>query len=49
MNQGSLSKLMIVSVVCGTWNDRKQKQIDIALRRAKDFVGEVWLDDVKIR
>ena len=34
-----------------TWSesDWKQKQIDIALKRAKDFVGEVWLDDVKIR
>ena len=30
----------------GKW---KQKQIDIALRRAKDFEGEVWLDDVRIR
>ena len=34
-----------------TWteSDWKQKQIDIALRRAKDFVGEVWLDDVRIK
>ena len=34
-----------------TWteSDWKQKQIDIALRRARDFEGEVWLDDVKIR
>ena len=34
-----------------TWteSDWKQKQIDIVLRRARDFEGEVWLDDVKIR
>lgn len=30
----------------GKW---KQKQIDAALRRARDFEGEVWLDDVRIR
>ena len=30
----------------GEW---KQKQIDAALRRSRDFEGEVWLDDVKIR
>ena len=34
-----------------TWKEDKwkQKQIDAALRRARDFEGEVWLDDVKIR
>ena len=34
-----------------TWNEGKwkQKQIDAALRRARDFEGEVWLDDVRIR
>ena len=34
-----------------TWKEGKwkQKQIDVALRRARDFKGEVWLDDVKIR
>ena len=34
-----------------TWKEGKwkQKQIDAALRRARDFEGEVWLDDVKIR
>ena len=30
----------------GKW---KQKQIDVALRRARDFEGEVWLDDVRIK
>ena len=30
----------------GKW---KQKQIDAALRRARDFEGEVWLDDVRIK
>ena len=34
-----------------TWEkcEWKQKQIDTALRRARDFEGEVWLDDVRIR
>lgn len=34
-----------------TWNDTewKQKQIDSALERTKDFDGEVWLDDVRIK
>ena len=34
-----------------TWKKGKwqQKQIDAALRRARDFEGEVWLDDVRIR
>ena len=34
-----------------TWKEGKwkQKQIDAALRRARDFEGEVWLDDVKIK
>ena len=30
----------------GKW---KQKQIDAGLRRARDFEGEVWLDDVRIK
>lgn len=30
----------------GKW---KQKQTDAALRRARDFEGEVWLDDVRIK
>ena len=30
----------------GKW---KQKQIDAALRRSRDFEGEVWLDDVRIK
>lgn len=34
-----------------TWKEGKwkQKQIDAALRRARDFEGEVWLDDVRIK
>ena len=30
----------------GKW---KQMQIDAGLRRARDFEGEVWLDDVRIK
>lgn len=34
-----------------SWNNNefKQKQIDAALKRTKDFDGEVWLDDVRIK
>lgn len=34
-----------------TWpnEEYKQKHIELALERCKDFKGEVWLDDVKIR
>ena len=34
-----------------TWKEGKwkQKQIDAALRRARDFEGQVWLDDVRIK
>lgn len=34
-----------------TWKDEeyKQKQVKAALDMCKDFKGEVWLDDVKIR
>ena len=34
-----------------TWKDNKfkQKQIKKALEFTKDFYGEVWLDDVKIK
>lgn len=34
-----------------TWGDEefKQKQIDKALEFTKDFDGEVWLDDVRIK
>lgn len=34
-----------------TWKEGKwkQKQIDTGLRRARDFEGEVWLDDVRIK
>ena len=34
-----------------TWKEGKwkQKQIDAGLRRARDFEGEVWLDDVRIK
>lgn len=34
-----------------TWKDKnwKQKQIEKALKFTKDFTGEVWLDDTKIK
>lgn len=34
-----------------TWQEDawKQKQIDVGLRRTRDFTGEVWLDDVRIK
>ena len=34
-----------------TWSNEeyKQKHIELALKRCKDFIGEVWLDDVKVR
>lgn len=34
-----------------TWQNKgfKQKQINKALEVTKDFKGEVWLDDVKIK
>lgn len=34
-----------------TWpeTDWKNKVIRVALKRTKDFKGEVWLDDVKIK
>ena len=34
-----------------TWKENKwkQKQIDTGLKRARDFEGEVWLDDVRIK
>lgn len=58
-NQSSENKLVFFAYdanLCAcpefeTWpeSEFKQSQIDAVLKRTRDFAGEVWLDNIKIK